>query len=1265
MADKTIVELDENELLMFVRRCFEWRNADVFAFGQHDSIVRLGEIAGYISMMYDTGDNPRADSIKIVLPPPGGRDPQRMVGDVHEGVRRAYRRFERDDTKTAPFVEKSMAKIEVEHAADFAFASLSVLLDNAKCREALIVGEAAYYRSPEVAPADSGPHLPEDVWCQHLHSIMLMAEEKVRATDSYVILDIGEYLPSRVSNLELLKSAGDVGLCGGSYVDELTSEDVIAKVNAAYDHAATGNVGKAVSLIENDESLSDSRKWIMRLVLLERAGIRDEVSRILDASGEIIAKLKSEHLLGVARIAGGVDRDDFAQDLVERALPDLVAPHDLENALQIALNMRRQALIGRVRERLRELHPGSQLLRSVDGRGAAREGNYTNAAELLLGSADAKEREAGEVFRLLAGAIASPGFADPVELGRELAAKMPDWMADIQREIMRSLERSGRRDEAVAMLFSGDVTWDEEWFVFARSLLGRALASGSGAVGPEVMTSLIDVTAAHIAERPADGYARTSVADLLDAEHVGIGGVAIMVMSAVERAAKLPETDKYGDIDRKRLDDIERLPHIMERVMKWLAEEGDGFVLAGRNAIPAEVLGEDPDAVLAGLVEMVDYYAPDGNDPADELMMRNIVAVALAVAPAAIDPDEDLSVLRGTAVKMIFGGRPQMARDLAEQVLVVAGNRPARRRKALAAFADIYARIGRVREALLALIAAFELPSDGTCHEAWTEQSTLLRVLRDVGMPDEAIRIIERLRRLLEKVSNAHVYRSRLDTLELHAQLHRHQTGSQGAWSTARLLEAATTNAEAVLAAGDEALPGAVMLRQLIDRADADGIEVPAAAREIFERLTSRLADAHRTLVAAAGRLPDVSVIASVAGPIQAARYNDDVSYDFRLARTMGTRLARASIEVADPEGFAYAVELLGAQGVGVHGAGAEVKAAERILSDVKAPLATAIEIAGYGLPIVGMALDENGMMAMTVTGDGPEPPVAIPLEAFEPEWLAEWSSRYPSRYSEPDLSPEEFRRATERLGLPGLPERALIVAGDLSRMPPNVLTVDGDLAGVSKLLATAPSLAWLKASVAVDRKGDGTAAAWIPIAADASYMDTLSLMAGEIESVLESASIRLHTQSATPAAIGSADLAIIGAHGGLAEDNRYFRGLSDDRHEPAELSQIVDALRGSRVGILFVCSGGRVDRHPESGGLVSIAHQLLDKGLDAVIAPSWPIPFTVARPWLDAFLKAWNGSSQIIDAYGAGNDAVAAATSHDLARSLAMTLYGNPFITR
>lgn len=1265
MAEKTTVKLDEQELLTFVMRCFEWRNADVFAFGRRDSISRLGEIVGYISMMRDKDGNPRADSIRIVLPPPGARDRQRMLDDVHEGVRRAYRRFEPDDATTAHFVEKTIAKVEVEQAADFTSASLEALLSRAKDRQAVIVGEASHYQSPDVVPPDDGPRLPEDDWCMHLHAVMLMAEERARASGSYIILDIGQYYPSRESNRELLKSAGDVGLCGGSHVDELTPEEVIAKVSAAYDAATAGDVGRAVSLIESDDELSDRRKWILRLVVLERAGIRDEVSRTLDESAEIIATLKSEELLGIAKIAAGVDRDDFAQDLVERALPELVAANDLENALQIALDTRRQALIQTVRERLRDLHPDSHLLRSVDGRAAASAGDYAKAADLLGGSPNARERTVGDVFRLLADTIAGPGFDEPAKLARELAGKMPDWKADMQREIMLSLERAGRRDEAVEMLFSGDVAWDEQWFVFARGLLGRSLASGRSTVGLDAISRLIDVAAAYIAENPAAGLARTSVADLLDADHVGIGGIAMMVMHTVERAERLPEVEKGDGAEGNRLDDIGRLPGIMERVLIWLAKKGNGVIVTGRDAIPADVLGEDSDAVLHGILRMVDHHAPDPNDPDEELMMRNFVIVALAVAPSAVEPDGDLPVARGAAVKMLFGGRPQLARDLAEQILVVAGDRPERRRRALAAFADIYARVGRLREALLALIAAFELPSDGTWREAWDEQSVLLRILRDVGMAEEAIRIVDRLRKSLAKVSNGEVYSSRLDTLELHAQLRRRQTGRADAWTTAQLLEAASTNAEAVLAAGDEALPGAVMLRQLIDQAEAEGTEVPSAAREMLNRLTGRLADPHRVLVAAAGRLPDAALVASVAGPIESARYSDDVSYDLRFARTMASRLARASTDAGDPEGFAYSLELLGAQGVGVHGAGAEVKAAERILADVKAPLAAATEIARLGVPVVGMALDGTGLMTMTVTAEGAQPPVAVTTDTFDSKLLVGWSRTYPHSYSDPKLPPENFRDATRGLGLPDMPERAIVLSGDLSLVPPNVLTIGSDLAGLSRSLATVPSLSWLKASIAAARKGDGSAAAWIPIAAGGSYMDTLSLMAGELEEVLDSAKIDLHTQSATPVALASADLAIVGAHGGLAEDNRYFRGLSDDQHEPTDLRQLIDALRGSRVAVLFVCSGGRLDQHPESGGLVGIAHRLLDKGLDAVIAPSWPIPFTMARPWLDAFLKAWNAGSQVIDAYRAGNDAVATATSTDLSRSLAMSLYGNPFITR
>ena len=784
MSEKTIVKLDEQELLTFVRHCFEWRNADVFAFGRRDSISRLGEIAAYISMMSDKNGNPRADSVRIVLPPPGARDRQAMVEEVKEGMRRAYRRFELDDAKTAPFVEEVFAKVEVERAEDFAAVSLDALLATAKDRQAVIVGEASHYRFDTVVASNDGPRLPEDDWCRHLHAVMLAAEQRARASGSYIILDIGQALPSREANLELLKSAGDVGLCGGSDADELTPEEVIAKVDAAYEAAAAGEVGRAILLIEKDDRLSELRKWILRLVVFERAGMRDEVSRILDDSVGTIASLKGENLLGVARIAAGVDRDDYAQDLVERALPTLVAANDLENALKISLDTRRRPLIERVRERLRGLHPRSHLLASVDARAAARAGDYAKAADLLGNSPDAKERTVGDVFRLLADAVAGPGFAEPAKLARDLADRMPDWTADMQREIMLSLERASRRDEAVELLFSGDVAWDEQWFVFAHGLLGRSLASGSDVVGPETMSRLIAAAAAHIAKYPAAGYVRTSVTDLLDAEHVGIGGTVVIVMNAVERAERLPEVEKDEGAELKRLDDIGQLPAIMARVLNWLASKGDGIILSGRDAVPAGVLREDPDSVLHGILQMVDHHAPEPDDPVEERVLRNFVAVALAVAPSAADPDVDLRVVRGAAVKAFFSGRPQLARDLAEQILLVAGERPQRRRRALAAFADIYARVGRLREALLALVAAFELPSDRTWHEAWDEQSVLLRILRDVGMSEAAIRIVGRLRRSLDKIPNGGVYASRLDTLELHAQLHRRQTGSDKAWTT-------------------------------------------------------------------------------------------------------------------------------------------------------------------------------------------------------------------------------------------------------------------------------------------------------------------------------------------------------------------------------------------------------------------------------------------------------------------------------------------------
>lgn len=1265
MTDGMKVELDEQELLTFVMKCFQWSNADVFAMGRRDSISRLGEIAGYIANLNGKDDRPAAQSVRIVLPPSGGRDPVGMRAELKEGVQRAFRRFEPDDEKIATFVDAIYDRIKIDQVSDFTMEALEALLAETTDREAVIVGEVSNYRTDADPMEGDGPHLPEDIWSAHLHVAMLLAEEKAKTSGGYVLLDIGQYFPARAANMAVLNSAGDVGLCGGSNKNEITPEEMIAAVEAAFNAAAAGDIGLAVSLVEKDDRLSERQKWMMRLAVLERANARDEVSRTLDESEATIAKLKSEELLGVARIAAGIDRDDLAQDLIQRALPDLMAANELETALEIASLTRRRPLIERVRERLRELHPQSQRLRSMDSRQAARIGDYDKATELLCGSHNAREREIGEVFGQLADGVTSERFDEPVQLAQDLAARMPEWKAEFQREIMLSLERVSRRDEAVDMLLSDGIAWDEVWFLFARDLLERSLASGSAVISPEAMSLIIDRAAAYIAENPSAGFARTSVSDLLDAEHVGVAGIAVLALNVLERAARQPDADRGESGEQKQMDDLGRLPAAMHRVFIWLQEKGSGAIVLGREAVPSEVLQEDPDAALNGVLRLVDHHAPIPGDPTEEAVLRNFVTMAIAIAPSAVDRDADLPVIRGTANKAIVSGRPQLARDLAEQLLLVAGDSSARRRRACSAFADIYARVGRQREALLMLAAAFELPSAGTWREMWDEQSVLLRILRDVNLTEEAIRVIDRLRRVSAKIEGAEVYATRLDTLELHAQLRRRETNKEGAWSTDQLLNAAIANAEAVLEAGDEALPGAILLRQQIDQADMEGIEVPKGASETLDRLFVRLAPPHRTLIEAAGRQTNTSLVASIAGPIETARYNDDVSYDHRIARTLASRLARSAVDKSDPEGFVYALELLGAQGVGVHGIGPEVKAADRILTESKDPLSVAVEIAKRGVPIVGMALDDRGLMMMTVNKDGPQDPITVDDGTFDPKLLQVWGNSFPYKYSDSELGEDAFRDATAGLGLPIMPDRAIILSGDLSSIPPNVLTIDGNLAGLARSFATVPSLSWLKASMASRRKGDGSAAAWIPIAAGGSDIDTLSLMVEDVSDVLEAAEISLYTQSPAPVSLASSDLVIIGAHGGLVDENHYFRGLSDDQHHPADLRQLVDVLKASRVALLFVCSGGRLDRHLESGGHIGIAHRLLDKGLDAVIAPSWSIPFLMVRPWLDGFLKAWSAGAPVIEAYEAGNNAVAAATSSDLPRSLAMSLYGNPFVTK
>ena len=78
---------------------------------------------------------------------------------------------------------------------------------------------------------------------------------------------------------------------------------------------------------------------------------------------------------------------------------------------------------------------------------------------------------------------------------------------------------------------------------------------------------------------------------------------------------------------------------------------------ARAETVPAEVLRENPDAILHGILMSVDHHVPLPGDPSEEAVRRNFGIMVIAIAPSAENRDAGITVLLGTAIKAVISGR--------------------------------------------------------------------------------------------------------------------------------------------------------------------------------------------------------------------------------------------------------------------------------------------------------------------------------------------------------------------------------------------------------------------------------------------------------------------------------------------------------------------------------------------------------------------------------------------------------------------------------
>ncbi|MBX5087119.1 CHAT domain-containing protein [Rhizobium lentis] len=288
----------------------------------------------------------------------------------------------------------------------------------------------------------------------------------------------------------------------------------------------------------------------------------------------------------------------------------------------------------------------------------------------------------------------------------------------------------------------------------------------------------------------------------------------------------------------------------------------------------------------------------------------------------------------------------------------------------------------------------------------------------------------------------------------------------------------------------------------------------------------------------------------------------------------------------------------------------------------------------------------------------------AGPQSAISPgsSFVSSRTKEFPYLYGVDKKPANIFYTSTEKLGLSTpLADRVVFVTDSkLQQLAFNLLWVDNDFAGRNRAIASAPSLSWLESARIKPMQTNGARKAWI--SADLDEDGTLSSIGRWLQPTFEASNISLDTAAAIPGDLAGSQLVVIAAHGSTADGKPFFHQVSDEGNLKILASDLADSLRNVGIVVLFVCSGGRNDKHPAANMTIGLARQLLDRGCCTVVASPWPLASAITPRWFAAFLESWDVGDQVIDAVFKANQNVGRATGWEPETFLALQVDGDPF---
>lgn len=244
--------------------------------------------------------------------------------------------------------------------------------------------------------------------------------------------------------------------------------------------------------------------------------------------------------------------------------------------------------------------------------------------------------------------------------------------------------------------------------------------------------------------------------------------------------------------------------------------------------------------------------------------------------------------------------------------------------------------------------------------------------------------------------------------------------------------------------------------------------------------------------------------------------------------------------------------------------------------------------------------------------------------------------------------------------------QNVLVIAEPtLQQIPLNLVLDANEFAGKNQALGYAPSLTWFEAARRNLANHDGRRLAWLSVSEDPDQRGTLEMILDRLRPTFELYNFHIDTSRQIPKSFVGAQMAVVTAHGSLTTDMQFIHKISDEEALAESPIMLARSLAGIELVILFVCSGGRIDKHPLLNTTVSLPKLLLDRGCRTVIASPWPLAAVVTGPWLEGFMEAWESGETALTSTFKANQMVEARLGDFPSYALAMAVHGDVLLRK